>query len=176
MITSQETIKKIKSEQKHLFIKCTLKFSFPVKEMFIGYAIFFVAVAVIAYIIAAPVAYWGVQSSSSLLKAAGAIGIIPAGAFLIIIFLFLIGSVFFKNTEGANSCITISFTILLCCLMLFGLFSLIAAIMLFVGISQEPRDMYNLAAAISAGVFFLLAGIFQCFGCGCWSLFMQCSD
>ena len=169
MDTSVETIKEHKSEQKEFIHYMFIKIFFPIEEGCFGCAIILVVASVIAYIIAAPVAYWGTNSSSSLITAASIVGIVPAVGF---IFAILIGCVYCRNEGGANTSITISS----CCLMLFGVFSLIAGIMLFVGVSQEPRDTYNLAAAISAGVLFLLAGIFHCFGCGCWSFSMQGSD
>ena len=120
----------------------------------------------IANIIAVPLAIWGTKSSSSLITIAGEIGIVPAGAFIIAIF---IGCALCKNKGKVDARITISS----CCLTLLGILSFIAGIMVFVGISQEPRDTYNIAAAISAGVLFLFAGIFHCFGYGCWTLSMQ---
>lgn len=126
----------------------------------------FVSISVVANIIAALIAIWGTKSSSSLITTAGAIGIVPALAFIIAIF---IGCALCKNEGEVDARITISS----CCLTLFGMFSFIAGIMVFVGISQEPSNTYDMTAAICAGLLFLFAGIFHCFGYGCWTLSMQ---
>lgn len=143
-----------------------IKTSFSVEECFKSAITIFVSTSVIANIIAVPLAIWGTESSSSLITIAGGIGIVPPGAFIIAIF---IGCALCKNEGTVDARITISS----CCLTLLGILSFIAGIMVFVGISQEPRDTYNKDAAISAGVLFLFAGFCHCFGYGCWTRSMQ---
>ena len=157
------------------------RFSLPIEDGHFKY----LAATMIAYIIVTTVVFWRIQSNSSLLTAAGVIGIIPVAVFIIAILIrwdycrniiaaglidivlvvafiivILIGCVFCRNIGGANPCIAIS----LGCLTLIGvLFLVVAAI---IGNSREQRDTYNLLLSISIGVLFLLAGSIHYFGCG----------
>lgn len=175
--------------KKHHYMLSLSKFSLLIEDGHFKYfrcTVILVTAFMIAYIIAATVVFWRIQSSSSLLTTAGVIGIIPVAVLSLLailigwdycrnliaaglidivlvvtfIIVILIGCVFCRNIGGANPCVAISSG----CLTLIGvLFLLIAAI---IGINQEQRDTYNLFLSISIGVLFLLTGIIHYFGCG----------